>query len=192
MKKIACVATLFPILIGAAATAGTLAGAPVVFRSGEWSVLRTIDQMTDKTSCTGIYKDEYSIQLTDDELYVKVRGGVKGVILRFGDQPAEKLRLATKSEETISSIDIEGNEFTKLLGSTRLRMQVMTVLRTVVDFDIDLTGMAAAVENIRADCPGPPVETKSAEASACGDKVIARLREKGVAQDVIKFACAAK
>jgi hypothetical protein len=100
--------------------------------------------------------------------------------------------LATRSEKNLGSIDLEGAEFSKLLGSSRLRMEVLTVLSHSVAFDIDLTGMAAAIENIRANCPGPAVETKSAQASACGDKVVARLREKGVAQDVINFACTAK
>jgi hypothetical protein len=175
------------------ALAGTLSGAPVVFRSGDWSVLRTVDQMTDKTSCTGIYKSDYGIQLTDDELYIKVRGGIKGVVLRFGDQPAEKMRLATKSEQNISSIDVEGSAFEKLLGSSRLRAQVLTVLGNVVDFDVDLNGLPAAVENIRAQCPGAPLDTQSTQAgSACGDKVIARLREKGVSKETIEFACSLK
>jgi hypothetical protein len=179
-------------IVGTCALGANLGDAPIVFRSGEWSVLRTLDQMTDQTNCTGIYKKDYAVQLTDDELFVKVRGGVKGVTLRFGDQPAEKLRLATKSERSLSSVSIEGGDFTKLLGSTRLRMQVLTVLDTVAEVDIDLTGVPAAVENIRSGCSGPPIEAKSVEPTACGDRVVARLRQRGVSQDIITFACAIK
>lgn len=163
---------------------------PVVFKSGEWSVHRSTDSMTDEISCTGIYKEEYGIQLTDDALYISVRGGLKGITLRFGDQPVDSLRLPRKMEEQIDVIMIENNDFTRLLGSNRLRAQAMTVLGSIRNYDIDLKGISAAVKNIRSGCPGDPVKkTLSRKPSLCGDKVIKRLRSKNVDAAIIKYAC---
>lgn len=43
--------------------------ATVAFTSGNWKVLRDKDTMTDKIDCTGIYRDEYGVQLTAETLY---------------------------------------------------------------------------------------------------------------------------
>ena len=41
----------------------------VVFSGTNWKVLRTKDAMTDKISCTGVWRDEYRVQLGSDALY---------------------------------------------------------------------------------------------------------------------------
>jgi hypothetical protein len=181
------------LLCLAGAASASLADAPTVFKAGNWSVLRDVDVMTDKTSCTGIYKEDPSIQLTADTLYIRVRGGLKSVTLRFGDQPAERLRLATEMEEKVDAIEISGNDFTKLLGSARLRVQSMTLVRGITNFDLDLAGLSAAVENIRQGCPGEPLTNAAviSKPSLCSDLVVRRLEEKGVTPEVIKYVCTA-
>jgi hypothetical protein len=181
------------LLCLAGAAWASLADAPIVFKAGNWSVLRDVDVMTDKTSCTGIYKEERSIQLTDDTLYIIVKGGLRSVTLRFGDQPAEPLRLATDMEEKVGAIEISGNDFTKLLGSARLRVQSMTLVRGLANLDLDLAGLSAAVENIRQGCPGEPLSNTAATSkpSLCSDLVVRRLEEKGVAPDIVKYVCTA-
>lgn len=171
-----------------------LATAPVVFTSGSWSVVRTIDAMSDKTDCTGIYKGDRSIQLTDDTLFISVAGGLEGITVRYGEQPAERLRLATDIEKRIRAVSISGNGFQKLLGSERLRVQVSTMVRGIKTFDLDLSGLNAAVDNIRAGCPGDEmVESGSSGSdSLCGDRVIARLQERGVPEEDISYACSSR
>ncbi len=128
--------------------------APVVFKSGNWSVIRTIDAMSDKVGCTGIYKNNYDIQLASDALYIHVRGGIRSITLRYGNQPAEKLRLPSKIEKKVSAITIDNSDFTKILASNRLRVQAFTILDRINNYDVDLGGITAAVENIRSGCPG--------------------------------------
>ena len=46
---------------------------PVVFRSGEWVVRRSVDRLTDAVSCTATPGDSVQIQLTARALYVSLR-----------------------------------------------------------------------------------------------------------------------
>ena len=56
----------------------------VVFSGTNWKVLRTKDAMTDKISCTGVWRDEYRVQLGSDALYISRTGlgGVDGYRIR--------------------------------------------------------------------------------------------------------------
>lgn len=164
---------------------------PVVFKSGGWSIHRSIDTMTDETTCTGVYKNDYSIQLNANALYIQVRGGVKGYRLRFGEQPSEELQLPKEMEEQMGVIMIQDDDFTKLLASNRLRVQVMTVLDSIRNYDIDLAGITDATKNIRAGCPGKQLgkNLPTKTPSLCGDKVIQRLRAKKVSNEIIDYAC---
>ena len=169
-----------------------LSSEPIVFKSGNWSVHRSTDAMTDEITCTGVYKDNYGIQLNDDTLYIQVRGGVRGVKLRFGEQPPEELRLPNDMEKKIGVIMIQDNDFTKLLASNRLRAEAITVLDSVNDYDIDLTGITDALKNIHSGCSGQPLsESLPKMPSLCGDKVIQRLRAKKVSNEIIEYACSA-
>jgi len=113
---------------------------PVVAKVGKWSVRVTVDSMTDSKSCTGLYNDKFDVQLNDGHLYVSLRGrgGVSGIVLRFDEEPAKPLRLPTEMEKRIDIVDIEGEDFQKILESKRLRVRVLTVLNSLVDEDISL------------------------------------------------------
>ncbi len=150
MKKLLTFALLAVSSISASAN---LAEDKKVFSSGNWAVLRGVDAMTDKVTCTGIYKKDYAKQLVADRLFVSVRGGISSVTLRFDDEPAQSLRLATDTEKNINSVIINDAHFDALIRSSRLRMQVLTLVSGVQNIDLDLKGIADAVENIRADCP---------------------------------------
>lgn len=119
---------------------------PVVARSGNWSVRRSADTMTDEVSCTGFYKDRFDIQLEKSVFYISMRGrgGVSLVTLRFDDGSPKPARLASETERKISTIILEGEEFEELLKSKRLRARIFTILDTVIDEDIDLTGLEQA------------------------------------------------
>jgi hypothetical protein len=94
----------------------------------------------------GLYKDRFDVQLTKNDLFISLRGrgGVKSVMLRFDDEPARQLRLASEMEQKIEVVDIQGDDFEKLLGSKRLRVRILTVLDTLVDEDLSLNGLEAA------------------------------------------------
>ena len=133
--------------------AQSLRDATVVFRAGNWKVLRLVDPMDDTVRCTGIYKDDYRIQLSPDNLFIGIQGGIETVTLRFGDKPAQKLRLASEMEKKIRSAIITGAEFEELNGSKRLLYQVNTLISGIKTGEINLDGFDEALSNIRSGCP---------------------------------------
>jgi len=187
-SKICCV-------IGALLFAGTsyanLQSAKPVFKRGNWTVLRDTNPMTDKTDCTGIYKDDLGVQLTSKELYLTIRGGPESVTLRFDDQAPESMRLATDIEKKIDAISISGPQFFKLLGSQRLRMEVMTLVRGISNIDLDVTGIVEAAGNISQGCPDDALQDSPAASkpTLCSDVVLKRLREKKIDESIVSYAC---
>ena len=167
-----------------------LKAAKPTLKVGNWTVLRSIDAMTDKVSCTGIYKSNYGIQLSANKLYVNISGGIQSVTLRFGENPPENLRLPQKMEKDVRAVIIEGSEFQNALATNRLRLQVLTLVRGVTFEDIDTTGIKSAVEHIQAGCP-LPTEAGSAESAlgTCPSEMVTKLRASGLTEDQILKAC---
>jgi hypothetical protein len=130
-------------------------GDKVVFKSQSWHVHQELDAMTDKKSCTALYKNEWKVQGTASALYLgyKGRGGVKYYTLRYDDLPAESLQSATSMEKDISAIIIDSSSsFDRIYNGKRLRAQVGTILGSLLVEDIDLAGFKESVDYIRANC----------------------------------------
>ena len=54
------------------------------------------------------------------------------------------MTLANQTEKNRRTVIIEGAQFDKVLAAKRLRVEVVTVLNTLVDEDINLNGLAEA------------------------------------------------
>jgi hypothetical protein len=145
------------ITIGAAniANAG-LSDQPIVYKSGQWDVRKSVDSMTDKVTCTGVHRKSFGYQVSADALYLNVRGSLKSVTLRYGNNKPEPLRLATDLERDISSMILKGGEFRKLLTVNRLRTQSLTYLDSLDSKDINLSGINKVVAFIKAGCKVTP------------------------------------
>ena len=129
---------------------------PTVYKSGQWEVRKSVDAMTDKVTCTGIYGKGYRYQLNNDSLFIGVKGGPRSVTLRYGTNAAERLRLASDMETKINYIILKGGEFRKLSTVNRLRLESLTYVRGIVSADIDLKGMNEALAFIKAGCKASP------------------------------------
>jgi hypothetical protein len=180
--------TVFP------SAAQGLKDAKPTLKAGNWTVLRSIDTMTDKISCTGIYKANYGIQLSRDKLFIKFAGGIQSVTLRFGEDPPQSLRLPQDMEKKLNSVIIEGNEFRQATETARLRIQVLTLIRGVATEDLDTTGIQTAAEHIQAGCPQEVEGAAGAKPtgvgdSSCPEALVARLRAAGVTVQQIATAC---
>lgn len=125
------------------ALAGNLKDAPVIFKEGDCSVRRTTDMMSDKKVCVGLYKDGFYTQVTGDIFSVSLRGrgGVRGYTYRIDDAAPTKMKPANDTEKKASAMYLEGDDFRQLLSSKRFRLQVVTMLSSIVEEDIDLTGL---------------------------------------------------
>jgi hypothetical protein len=124
-----------------------------IFSAGSWQVIRKIDPMTDKKNCTAIYQGNWKIQGTAKGMYVslKGRGGVKAYELRIDDKPSDKMRLANDIEKSISAADLS-HSFDRIYNSTRVRLQVLTILGGIVLEDIDTSGFKDAIDFIASGC----------------------------------------
>ena len=140
-----CLATALVIATSVAAIAQSLSKAPVIATEANWKVLQIKDALTDKVSCVAIYKDNHDIQLRRGTLYISYRGrgGVANYSIRIDDAPSGKPRVASKTEEDLSTIVIE-KELPKITAAKRLRVSGSTVLNTSISEDLDLDGIAAA------------------------------------------------
>ena len=189
----ALAATLICTTVFPSAAQG-LKDAKPTLKTGNWTVLRSVDTMTDKVSCTGIYKANIGVQLARDRLFVKIAGGIQSVTLRFGEDPPQGLRLPQDMEKKVNSVIIEGNEFRQALETARLRVQVLTLVRGVATEDLDTTGIQAAAEHIQAGCPQEADGASGAKPagvtdSSCPEALVARLRAAGVTVQQIATAC---
>jgi hypothetical protein len=175
-----------------ASMAGDLSDARVTFRSGKWSVRRSKDTMTDKVSCTGIYNNDFGVQLSESDLFIRIRGGVQSVTLRFDDEPAQKLRLASEMEKKLDVADINGADFERLLSSKRLRMQALTLVRGLSESDLDLTGLRETLDNIKGGCPDTGTASPQGKVQTiglCTSKVVSRLKARGLSEEAIGEIC---
>jgi hypothetical protein len=169
-----------------------LKDASVAMKRGDWKVLRSSDAMTDQTSCTGIYKDNFGIQLSPENLFIRIDGGIESVTLRFDDNPPTRFRLATSMEKKLRSIDISGSEFAQLRSSRRLRYQSSTLVSGIQTGEIDLTDFQTVLENIQQGCPASGI-SKSAQApatnSGCSVELIGRMKKQGLSPEQIAAIC---
>ena len=175
--------------------AAGLKDAKPVFQSGNWTVLRSTDSMTDAPRCTGIYKNNRRIQLKQKKLFVGIHGGIEGITLRFGDNPPKSTRLPEEIEKKMNVVIISGSDFSELTGSNRLRLEVLTLLQGIADEDLDLTGIQAAVENIGSGCPDQPqpasvsVPKQAVSENLCSDELVKKMKANGLKAAQIKKIC---
>lgn len=124
-----------------------------VFQAKSWHVNQKLDAMTDKKSCTALYKNAWTVQGTEDNLYISLRGrgGVKAYTLRIDDEAPDPFQMATASEKDISAVDLKP-QFERIYNGKRVRVQIGTILGSILVEDIDLNGFKEAVDYIRANC----------------------------------------
>lgn len=186
--------TVALLILAPASHAQSLKNGQTAFRSGNWTVIRSTDTMTDKVSCTGMYKANNGIQLGANAMYVTTRGGIQGITLRFGDSPARPMRLPQKMEKDVNAVIIDGNEFLEAVQSNRLRLEVLTLVRGVSTEDLDITGVQSAFDSIRSGCPlqsdaeAIPRSVTTGD-SKCVESLISRMRAAGITDAQISSAC---
>lgn len=193
------IAVLTLCALAAGGAHANLKSATKVGTFGNWTILRDVDKMTDKVTCTGIYQQDYSRQLSDEGLYISVKGGISSVTLRFDDLPARPMRLAGKIEKDVRAVMLEGADFDLAVSSVRLRGQVLTLVSGVQDFELDLSGIRDAVSNIKAGCPANAVGAVSAPAPlaaeppqppSCSPDLLDRMKAAKVTPAQVQKICA--
>jgi hypothetical protein len=152
MKLIVAIAALLACISPSAETAEK-PNQPV-FRSGPWFVVRSVRDGGSVVACTGFYRANRRVQLSKDMLVVKTAEDVKSVALGFDDAPFGSPRPLTASEHDLKAIAFAGDDFAKLSHSNQLRIEVETP-QGVMRHELELNGLAGALDNIDKGCPVP-------------------------------------
>lgn len=197
MKKTIICAVMFGAMAGPAMA--DLGSAVKAGRFGKWTVLRDIDKMTDKVSCTGVQGDKYEIQLSSDTLFARVSGGIESITLRFDQKPAQRLRLAKEMEKKVRAVIIDGPEFSEALDSNRILMEIGTLVSGIKTIEIDSTGIKEAVKFIADGCPlqqgsnsevqAPAESSKASAQEICTPELKSRMKIAGIKPSQIAKVC---
>lgn len=139
MKKI-FMAMGLTMLVAVPAIAETGFGNEIA-KAGRWVVYADVDPMSDKAQCTALFDDRADVQMTPNMFAISLRGrgGVEGYRLRLDDDPPSDIILPSEGEKAIGAMVIEGDALVDLMQAQRVRVQVLTVLGSLIDEDIDLS-----------------------------------------------------
>jgi hypothetical protein len=130
-----------------------------VYRSGPWFVVRSVRDGGNVVACTGFYRANRHVQLSKDTLIIQTDEEVKGVAFGFDDQPVGVQRPLTAGEQELKAIAFSGDDFAKLAKSRKVRVEVATPQGTM-RHELELNGLAGALDNIAQGCPVPAQEKK--------------------------------
>ena len=149
MKKTLLAAVFATFLVSPANAQKAPVGLPI----GKWVIYGEVDAMTDKKECIAYYGDKRFIQATNNSFAVVYagRGGLQGYYLRFDNDEALSMVLPSDTEKKIGAFIIERSDtrFAQLMTATRLRIRALTVLRSLADDDIDLTGFPDVIARLQ-------------------------------------------
>jgi hypothetical protein len=145
--------TLFFAIIALATIRSAAAyDSTATFQAGKWTVLTSVNEVNNAPVCTAVYLDNEGVHLSNDALYVGVRGGISTVTLRLDDKPARAARPATEREDNMGTVIFTQDELAELITSKKLHAEVVTVSNGVQNVDLDLDGIQDAIKNIRSNC----------------------------------------
>jgi hypothetical protein len=125
-----------------------------VYRSGPWFVVRSVRDAGSVVACTGFYRANRRVQLSKDTLIIKTPEEVASIAVGFDDEAMGASRPLSTGEKELKAIAFTGDDFAKLARSHKLRIAVETPQGTM-RHELDLTGVAGALDNIAQGCPVP-------------------------------------
>jgi hypothetical protein len=134
MTQLARSASLVIVLL--LASVGTASAEDRVL--GAWTVRERTDMMTDKKTCPAWHTSTQGVWMTPDALFIHPRGGISLFRYRVGDSSVRD-RLPTPREKSTGAVQIDGENLTQVIEARRLRVQILTVLRTLYEADIDFS-----------------------------------------------------
>jgi len=129
-----------------------------VFRSGPWFVVRSTGESG--VACTGFYQADRHVLLGKDTLTFRTPDDASAVAFAFDDQPMGMQRALSASEKDLKGVAFTGDDFAKLSKEKKLRIDIATAQGTM-RHQLDLNGLAGAMENINAGCPMPKPPQKA-------------------------------
>jgi hypothetical protein len=178
-------------MAAATAVAQVPKGAIRTLQVGGWDVYRGLDRMTDKVTCSAVYRTDPRVQMSDDALYVGMAGGIESITIRFGDQDPRKLRFPTEIERKIGAVMLEWGDFHEFQAFGRIRVQARTIAQGLQFRDVDAAGAREAVAHMKNGCliAAGVKEIPAESPGRCTPELRARLAAAGVTAEQVRAAC---
>jgi hypothetical protein len=128
------------------------AAAIFVANVASWKIEKMKDPMTDEISCTASIRGRSDVLLTYSVLYISTKIAPKGITIRLGEEPTRQ-SMVTSAEKTARAIMLGNFDIDRIIEQkiSRVRYRVLTVLDTLVEGEIDVTGIDKAREIIRSE-----------------------------------------
>ena len=126
----------------------------LVYRGGSWFVVRSVRDGGKTVTCTGMYRINRNVQVNKDGLVFRTPVHINTISLGYDDQAMGAARAPTAAEREAGAVTIAGSDFAQLTKRGRLKIDVVTNDGAKTRHDLDLQGLAGAVKNIEAGCPG--------------------------------------
>lgn len=114
--------------------------------------------MSDSFECVLSYKRDSNIFYNDEDRMVvnyRGRGGVSGYRYRVDSQPASSYKLTERGKSNYVDIPVRDPAF---FNGKVLRIKGLTMLESLIDLEIDLTGLKEARAEMASICKLPPIE----------------------------------
>jgi len=121
---------------------------------GSWQLERDKDAMTDKVSCAIVNAQNRHIQINIGQMYIGYQGlgGVKSFTFRIDDQPASEMQLVDEAPREIGFVSFEGPAFDSIFAGSRLRVQTVTALNSLINEDIDISSAKRLYARMKRTC----------------------------------------
>jgi hypothetical protein len=121
---------------------------------GAWYLHVSTDKMTDQRQCYLVYHLDKHTWVTDGGSLLIIsylgRGGVDSYKYRMGSGPATSTHFANRREQATSAIEIPVSD-ADIGDAKRIVVAGLTVLKGLIDNDIDLDGFREAKAAMRTD-----------------------------------------
>jgi hypothetical protein len=133
------------IPVAASAEVGTFGTR--IATAGDWAIFRQTDSMTDAPTCLATYRGRDDIQLDHGSLAFGLagKGGVSSYWIRWDDAPASGPVLASNIEQKIGAVILKNDSFAQVRSSQRVRIRVLTIFGSLVDFEVNLSSAPEAL-----------------------------------------------
>ena len=157
-----CAAAVVAAAMATTVTAGPIDTMKVIAKEGIWELRQGKDAFSDKSSCVMTVATKPYIQIDSGAFSVSYRGrgGVQGYQVRLDEEPEGKMQLPNAIEKQGGFLIWQGDAFETVMKAKRVRIQVVTVLPSMVTDDIDMKGAPRLYARLLQLCPEEPAKPK--------------------------------
>jgi hypothetical protein len=161
----------------------------LVFRQGNWYVVRSVRGRGNQVVCTGFHQEEGDVQLSKDWLILKSPGTPQKIVVRVDDERAPSARPPGAYEKQLGAVVLGSDAVRKMQAARKVTFDVAwrderTNKEGKQAASVRLPGLAEAMANIQAGCPEP-----AQPIAVCNSGMRAKMHGAGVTPSQVQKIC---